>query len=289
MLMSTYNGELYIDEQIQSILSQKDVDLNLLIRDDASKDNTIEKIKKYTTRDNVSFYNGKNIGATRSFFDLMNHAGEYEYYCLSDQDDVWDDDKVITAVNKLLPYSDQPALYSSNTRLVDSNLNVIKNEDKSPKCTLGSAIVKNYCTGCTVVFNSELIKLLKEKTPDDVQCHDWWINLVTLANDGVSIFDEEPHISYRQHGNNVTGSATSFVSKWKFRLKKFREPGYRRDKMARDLLTLYPRISKDNITLLKMMENPSKNLLQIIRSPELTTGDLTIDALFRFLVASNKY
>lgn len=112
VLMSTYNGELYIDEQIQSILSQKDVDLNLLIRDDASKDNTIEKIKKYTTRDNVSFYNGKNIGATRSFFDLMNHAGEYEYYCLSDQDDVWDDDKVITAVNKLLPYSDQPAFYN---------------------------------------------------------------------------------------------------------------------------------------------------------------------------------
>ena len=109
------------------------------------------------------------------------------------------------AIEQLEPYSNVPALYSGNTRLVNQDLQFIKNETSNPETTLGSAIVKNYATGCTVVFNRKLMTELKRYRPREIPFHDWWANLVCLSLGGVSIYDTTPHMSYRQHGNNVVG------------------------------------------------------------------------------------
>ena len=158
VLMSTYNGEKYIREQINSILAQTGVEVNLLVRDDGSKDKTLEILKGYKE---IKIIEAKNVGATNSFLELLSLAGEYEFYAFADQDDVWDENKLKVAISKLENY-DCPAIYSGNTRLVDKDLNEIKCETLSPITTLGAAIVKNYATGCTIVFNKELMVHLKE-------------------------------------------------------------------------------------------------------------------------------
>ena len=101
ILMSVYNGEKYLETQIKSILSQdcerKNIaKVTLLIRDDGSSDNTHEILNKYSKLypDSIRWYKGENIGVINSFFDLVEHSDEVDYYAFSDQDDYWLPDKL---------------------------------------------------------------------------------------------------------------------------------------------------------------------------------------------------
>ena len=134
VLLSTYNGEKYLKEQLDSIIAQKGVDVHILARDDGSKDDTIKILEGY---ENIDIIKGSNIGVCKSFFELINKSGEYDYYSFADQDDVWDCDKLVIAINKLEKCNSKPAVYASNTRLVDANLTFLKCEDDNPKTTLG--------------------------------------------------------------------------------------------------------------------------------------------------------
>ena len=90
VLLSTYNGEKYLKEQLDSIIAQKGVDVHILARDDGSKDDTIKILEGY---ENIDIIKGSNIGVCKSFFELINKSGEYDYYSFADQDDVWDCDR----------------------------------------------------------------------------------------------------------------------------------------------------------------------------------------------------
>ena len=126
VLMSTYNGEKYLREQIDSILAQEGVDVTLYIRDDGSSDSTIEIINEYLTKTNrIKFYIGENIGVGNSFMQLVYDCPEdYDYYAFSDQDDIWLTEKMQVAVDSLKEYSN-PFLYCSNQILVDKNGKII--------------------------------------------------------------------------------------------------------------------------------------------------------------------
>ena len=90
VLMSTYNGEKYLKEQIESILNQEKVEVNILIRDDGSCDKTLKIIKELSKNPKISYYEGKNIGPAKSFMDLVNKSGDkFNYYAFADQDDIW--------------------------------------------------------------------------------------------------------------------------------------------------------------------------------------------------------
>lgn len=275
VLMSTYNGEKYIKEQVDSILAQKKVEVDLLVRDDGSKDNTLDILREYKK---IEIVKATNVGATNSFFELIKLAGDYDFYAFADQDDVWDEDKLIIAVQQLESYS-CPAIYSSNTRLVDSSLNFIKNETLQPITTLGSAIVKNYVTGCTTVFNTQLMNYLKRYTPKYAPFHDWWVNLVCLSVGGISVYDYEPHINYRQHGNNVVSGNDNIWKKWISRLKKFNKP-YHRDLMAKELIDQYDVGIIENEILIKMKERKNSNAFK--------TGNIVDDLLFKACLILNK-
>ena len=130
VLMSTYNGEKYIVEQIDSILQQENVNVNLLIRDDGSKDKTVEIIKQYLIDKRVSFVSGDNIGYKKSFLWLMDNSPNSDYYAFADQDDVWKKDKLFAAVTKLENEDiAEPKLYTSALTRVDENLNYISNQN----------------------------------------------------------------------------------------------------------------------------------------------------------------
>ncbi|WP_270619461.1 glycosyltransferase family 2 protein [Paenibacillus macerans] len=231
VLLSTFNGERYLDEQINSILKQDGVDWHLLIRDDGSSDQTKEKLNWYYERNRgkIELIYGENIGVPASFFNLIEHSTDmYDYYAFCDQDDVWDNKKLFHAVDMLRMQAENiPLMYCSSTTMVDPNLNFLKVWPEPPKkrLTIFNSLIENIAVGCTIVLNREAMMLIKSSMPrtlKNVIMHDWWGYLCTSAF-GKVIFDSKPSILYRQHSLNVVGGqkATGF-QKWKERLRRFR-------------------------------------------------------------------
>lgn len=226
VLMSTYNGELYIEEQIRSIMSQKNVSIDLLIRDDGSLDSTkniiINLQKQYS---NIFFYEGNNLGFTYSFYDLINHAKGYEYYAFSDQDDIWEEDKLHRAVSKM---TDKYIMYASNMTLVDEKLNFINNlynDFNYEKNLLITCFPFYNPFGCTIVWKNSLQEKIKDNLPDIKIPHDLWLHIVASFNGKVYI-DETPSILHRLHGDNACGIGRNIITRLK-KLKKFYLSEYR--------------------------------------------------------------
>ncbi len=225
ILMSTYNGERYLREQLDSILKQSYQEWRLLIRDDGSTDSTIDIIEEYMRNDTrIHFYKGENLGVRNSFFNLMiNTDLSSDYYALSDQDDVWLEDKISRAV--VMMESDQkiPTLYASATQLADQELRPIKSQIRRPVLvpSFGNALVENICTGCTCMMNRELLTLVREHIPDFTIMHDWWLYLTASAF-GKVIYDMESYILYRQHGDNIVGTKATYLEEFKSRISRYK-------------------------------------------------------------------
>ncbi len=219
VLLSSYNGEKYIKEQIESILKQEEVVISLLIRDDGSCDKTLEIIENLKNENpNITYYSGKNLGPARSFMDLVNNSGDFDYYAFSDQDDVWEPKKLISAINKL-KQSDKPSLYLSAMDIVDENLNFIEKKQIEGNFCFEGEMIKNFATGCTQVFNKALNKIIKSYTPNYIIMHDSWITRVCYAIGGNVIIDENSYIKYRQHKGNVLGYQDKGLQKLKRQFK----------------------------------------------------------------------
>lgn len=230
ILLSTYNGAEYIDEQIESILSQEVVDFQLLIRDDGSSDQTISKLRQYVTEypGQVNLSEGVNLGAKDSYFELIQMCSvDFDFYAFCDQDDVWNGKKLMHAITVLKDRpQDIPVMYCSSTAMVDSDLKFIQNWPETPRrpLSLYNALVENIAVGCTIVMNRKAMDFVKASLPinkANVIMHDWWLYLCISAF-GEVIFDSDTFILYRQHNNNVIGGPSSnYINKWTRRLKRF--------------------------------------------------------------------
>lgn len=211
VLLSTYNGETYLAEQLDSLLRQENVTLCVRVRDDGSTDGTQRVLETYRKRfpDVLEWTQGKeNLRAARSFMELVQTAPDADYYAFCDQDDVWDSDKLICAVRAMEAREPgRPLLYYSNVRVVDASLALIEQSDISPaEVRLRRALLHNVVIGCTAVMNRVLREALCAYTPDFTEMlHDWWAVKVCLALGGETVFDPVPHMGYRQHGQNVLG------------------------------------------------------------------------------------
>lgn len=216
VLMSTYNGEKYLKEQIESILNQEEVELYILIRDDGSSDKTLEILQELAKKyNNISYYSGENLGPAKSFMDLVKKAKEADYYAFADQDDVWEPKKIISAVKKLQDKESKPSLYMSALKVVNENLNEIELKKTTGNFTFEGEMIKNFATGCTQVFNKKLCDYIKKYTPKYIIMHDSWITRVCYAIGGNVIIDDNSYIKYRQHSNNVVGYNDDGVQKMK--------------------------------------------------------------------------
>lgn len=146
VLLSTYNGEKYLKEQIESILKQKEVDIHLLVRDDGSSDSTIKILEEISNKNKkITFYKGKNIGPARSFMELLKKSEEADYYSFADQDDIWEENKIISAINKL-KNTNEPELYLSALGIVNEKLENIETKKVSGKYTFEGEMIKNFAT-----------------------------------------------------------------------------------------------------------------------------------------------
>lgn len=214
VLMSTYNGEKYIKEQIDSILNQENVNVFLMIRDDGSSDNTMAVLQDYRRQyKNIKIIKGKNIGVGNSFMHLLYKSDEADYYAFADQDDVWKKDKLIKGIEMINAVgSDEPLLYVSNQIIVNENMEVQGMRYKNPPSTeIVSIINRNPFSGCTMIMNRRLRNMLtdKDRRPVhqffNVRIHDAWIAMYAGCV-GKIIYDEKSYILYRQHEGNVVGA-----------------------------------------------------------------------------------
>jgi len=208
VLMSTFNGEKYIKEQIDSILNQEEVEVEIKIRDDGSQDSTVKIISEYCKKfQNISLYLGNNLKPAKSYLKLMSLNFDCDYYAISDQDDIWDKDKLIIAIRMIEKVEDgNPTMYFSNLRIVDTNNNYYRNSHKNLNIPdKYVALVQDTATGCTIVYNKEASKFLQLYSPEGCSMHDSWLFLICIFF-GHVIYDDIPHISYRQHENNVVGT-----------------------------------------------------------------------------------
>lgn len=206
ILMSTYNGEKYLEDQINSLLSQKNVNLKILVRDDGSTDNTIKILEKYKKENKLEWYSNGHLDVQKSFLDLIQKAPKSDFYAFCDQDDVWEESKLEIAIKHLKKYNRElPSLYYSSLKLVDKDLNYIGIHKVNSKRTEYTSFVISNNAGCTMVFNDKLLKYIKKGKPNFILMHDSWLYKVCVSVGGNIYCDENSYILYRQHGNNVVG------------------------------------------------------------------------------------
>ena len=225
ILMSTYNGEEFLKEQLESLLNldSSNLKIDIRIRDDGSSDNTINILERYSKQNqNIKWYQGKNKGPAFSFLELLSKYKDYDYYAFCDQDDVWDKEKMVKAVELLEKVYDNPALYFSAVNIVDANLKFIMKKEPSITNSFEHSFVANPVIGCTLVFNKELAYIINQSNISNLNIgmHDSWIYRVAQSIDAKIIYDSNSYIMYRQHGNNVVGIKTKGKNKLEYFVKK---------------------------------------------------------------------
>lgn len=214
ILMATYNGEKYLREQIDSILEQSYTDFRLLISDDFSTDSTRDILNEYVEKDSrvIVFLQSKNLGVVKNFEFLLQKV-ESEYFMFSDQDDIWQKDKVKKSI-ELMEKTDSDLVYT-NLEVVDQDLKIVHKsywklkgfEKKIKKYNnFESLYLNNYITGCTMLVKSKWIdQVLPLPNKSKYILHDYWIALI-ISRFGKMSYIEEPQVRYRQHIDNRIGS-----------------------------------------------------------------------------------
>lgn len=227
VLLSTFNGEKYLETQIQSVLAQDYPELHLLVRDDGSTDGTLKLLHDFTCRypDRIKIIPGMNLGYKDSFFALMEAAPVgYDYFAFCDQDDFWLPQKISQALRALQTFDQsKPLLYCSALTLTDKDLNIIgTTKINRQKVDYRSFFFSSIPTGSSSVFNDELKKIaLTGKGL--ARNHDSWM-LITASFFGEIFIDCNSFVLYRQHADNTLGLQLSpwhkFIGKLKRLLRK---------------------------------------------------------------------
>lgn len=216
--MATYNGQRYLAEQLDSILSQNYKNWILIVRDDFSDDDSVNILMSYASTDSrikVIRSEGGKLGAAGSFLLLLNRAkdtGAYFMFC--DQDDLWHQNRLQIFLDTMLKAEAEtpnlPILVHSDLRLVDEAGKVVHKSfwihgKLDPRLNRFSRLlVQNTVTGCATMINRSLASLVCLSSAQPI-VHDWWVALTASALGRIVILPVST-IDYRQHGRNVIGA-----------------------------------------------------------------------------------
>lgn len=216
ILMTTYNGEEFISEQISSIIRQSFSEWRLYIRDDGSTDRTVQILNDFCHKDDrISLIKDEkgNLGAKNGFFELLNDV-ESDYFFFCDQDDLWYENKMKNSILKFKELNQKkPGLVYTNLDIINEKDELIRHDFyQSPSNDLNVVLSSNSVAGCTVVINDEMKKFIKNDCDEDIVMHDWWLALCAIAFENIA-FCEESLIGYRQHSQNVVGTDYTLLKK----------------------------------------------------------------------------
>jgi len=220
ILMSTYNGEKFVAEQIESIQKQTYTDWNLIIRDDGSKDGTCEIIENFINNDSrIKLIRAENVGVIKSFHELVINNNDADFYFFADQDDYWLPEKLTIMLEEAKKHDNTiPVMYYTDLKVTDKDLNVtsesmIRSQSDHANTSLVQELTENTVTGAASMINYELAKLWQ--TTNDIIMHDWYLAIVAAALGELVYIDQPTHL-YRQHDSNVLGARTlaKRIRKW---------------------------------------------------------------------------
>ena len=224
VLLCTYNGSSYVEEQIESILNQSWPNLHLYILDDCSTDSTPEILKRYAGHPKVTLcLNTENLGYPNSFYHLLSKITDADYYAFSDQDDVWFPDKIRRAISRLVRCDpEKPALLYANYYVSDDQLHIlhdVKGPARKPDFPY-SLYSSSLGLGFTYVLNKKARDLVTANPPEKYLTKDWWIGMCCAAFGNVC-YDPRPCALHRRHTRAATPEAKTFYQIMRYRIAHF--------------------------------------------------------------------
>ena len=216
VLLAAYNGESWIKTQIDSILKQKDVNVKIFVSCDLSTDNTLKILESYSNNDVELLPYGQKFGAAApNFYRLIDDVNysEFDYIALSDQDDIWLEDKIISAIN--IMEKEKAVAYSSNVTAFwsDGTERVVIKATPQRKYDF---LFESPGPGCSFIlkkdFALEFQSYMKERKVllKQLDWHDWVIYAYARSKNYTWYIDPESHMLYRQHSNNQLGANSGF-------------------------------------------------------------------------------
>ena len=243
ILLSTYNGERFVKEQIDSLVQQTSPPDYILVRDDGSSDRTLDIIKECTSGSKITLeiLQGNNIGPARSFVELfdLGLATDATIFFFCDQDDIWEREKIAQFVERFDKPDATPQTVFSQLLLVDAVNKPIAETTPPARIGFGNSMIENVMTGCALACNRSLIKLLSERKLENPPMHDHLI-YITSTLFGKIYYIENPLTRYRQHGSNVLGYSTSTWRSFKGKLRRIMlGKNYKKSELAQNILLAY--------------------------------------------------
>ena len=292
ILLSTYNGEKYLETQLTSLINQNGVKADIYVRDDGSTDSTCNILNKWQDRGLLKWYSGENKGFAMSFLDLVSKVGDYDYYAFCDQDDIWLPNKLERAVSCLETLETQIQLYCSNLYYYKDDKVAGLVKDNKTVYNNYTCLVKNIATGCTIVFNRELKTILAQSSPHNIIAHDFWAYQTAMLFGSV-YYDEDAYIYYRQHDNNKIGAKIGVYEIWKRRIRDVfssRKDG--RALQAEELLKCYSdKISEESKEIIGIVANYKKSIwaqMKLLFDSRYTMGRLSNDFWMKLRILLRK-
>ena len=226
IVLGYYNGNKFLPEQIKSIVNQSHEAIDIFISDDCSNKEVDFKALDLCAEKTERIRLGvrpSNLGFTNNFLNALGCIDKsFDYYAFSDQDDIWNEDKIANALAILENYhDDQPALYCARTAITNENCQ--EDLGKSPRFNLppsfANSLVQNVGGGNTMVFNRAARDLIVKFSENvSVVSHDWWCYQVVSGAGGIVHYDPNPCLRYRQHTENLVGCNNN----WQSRLVRIR-------------------------------------------------------------------
>lgn len=224
ILLSTFNGERYIEELLQSIIEQVFQSFTLYVRDDGSTDSTISIIKEFASADDRIVYIDDNLhlGPSQTFLYLLNSV-DSSYYMFCDQDDVWLPEKIGISYDYIKETERQrgeniPIIAYTDLVVTDQNLNVIapslweySHMKVDAPTTFNYICVYNNIAGCASIFNKPAKNTLNTgitTLPKNIY-HDWWLAICVSRSGGIIEPIRKATILFRRHGGNETVVSSS--------------------------------------------------------------------------------
>ena len=222
VLLATFNGEKYLHEFLNSLCAQNYKDFCIYVRDDGSRDATLDILTEYENKLDISLlHGGERLGAFQNFFRLLQMAGDaHACYMLADQDDYWYPDKIERAWQTVGDRPEEIILYCTRLEYVDAKLDSLGFSKIPQLLAFENAVVENIASGCTIAVTPRVKRNLVIPDTRYFIAHDWWLYIYCSAA-GKVIYDERPSLQYRLHSSNTIGATTSRLEELKRRIQRY--------------------------------------------------------------------
>lgn len=289
VIMSTYNGESFIREQMESILEQTYKNIEIIVRDDGSKDGTVAIVKEYQKKHkNIKLYEGENLGFVKSFFELLKLT-EADYYSYADQDDIWIENKIELAVNSLNKLDNtKPNMVFGNSDYYDENMSFIGTGEKNKEYSFLQALFACIGQGMTMTVNKKTRDMIIENMPKSCFFHDWWTYLLCIGLGNVE-YNNVTTVKYRRRKQNATSEGQGYIRLLMWRIKNLLFKNGMKD-IKQQMLNFkeiyYNDLTEENKKIIDLFSNEKYNFFIALKKafyPQRIRRSLIDDLMLRII------